>query len=108
MVAWSSSANFTASLERGMWRFVPEETITFGSGDYGPPWFVAAFLRYRAAGQTRIALVTHHHTWWPSSLVVLDGRGKEVGRFVNSGAIYSPPSLLESPSGPLLLVGGVR
>src|SRR5712692_1689213 len=90
-----------------MWRFEPKEMLTFGAGDYGPPWNIGAWSLHRTPGQTRIALAVNHNTWWPSSLVLLDHRGREVSRFVNSGQIYSL-AWLDAPSGPLLLAGGVR
>ncbi len=90
-----------------MWRFEPKEMLTFGAGDYGPPWVIGAWSLHRTPGQTRIALAVNHDTWWPSSLVLLDHRGQEVSRFVNSGQVYSM-AWLDTPSGPLLLAGGVR
>jgi hypothetical protein len=89
-----------------LWSFDPQGTITFGSGDYGPPWIIQRWLLYRAGGETRIALVVTHHVWWPSALVILDARGRELARYVNSGDILSLASM-ETPSGPLLLAGGV-
>ncbi len=90
-----------------MWRYEFHETLTFGSGDYGPPWNIGAWSLHRTPVQTRIALAVNHDTWWPSSLVLLEHRGQEVSRFVNSGQIYSM-AWLDTPSGPLLLAGGVR
>jgi hypothetical protein len=89
-----------------LWRFDPQYTITFGSGDYGPTWHILRWLLYRSGGETRIALVVTHHVWWPSALVILDARGQETARYVNSGDILSLSSM-DTPSGPLLLVGGV-
>jgi hypothetical protein len=89
-----------------LWSFDPQGTITFGSGDYGPPWIIQRWLLYRAGGETRIALVVTHHVWWPSALVILDARGRELARYVNSGHILSLTSM-DTPSGTLLLAGGV-
>jgi len=90
-----------------LWRFDFHETLTFGSGDYGPPWFISALLPYRAQEQPVIALVLHTGPWWPAVLLILDSRGQEVGRFVNSGNIFTLSSV-ETPSGSVLLAGGVR
>ncbi len=90
-----------------MWRYEFKETLTFGSGDYGPPWLIGAWLLHRASGHTRIALALQHNVWWPSLLVLLDDHGQEASRFVNSGVIYSM-AWLDTSSSPLLLAGGVR
>jgi hypothetical protein len=89
-----------------LWRFDPQDTIRFVSGDYGPPWYIQRWLVYRSGGETRIALVVTHHVWWPSALIILDAHGHELTRFVNSGDILSLSSM-DTPSGPLLLAGGV-
>jgi hypothetical protein len=89
-----------------LWRFEPRDKLTFGSGDYGPPWHIQRWLVYLSSGQTRIAVVFTHETWWPSVLVILDTRGHEIARYVNSGDILSLASM-DTPSGPLLLAGGV-
>jgi hypothetical protein len=89
-----------------LWKFDPQDTIRFVSGDYGPPWNIERYLLYRVGGETRIALVFTHQVWWPSILVILDAHGHELGRFVNSGDILTLTAA-QSPSGPLLLIGGV-
>lgn len=91
---------------RLLWRFDPQDTIRFVSGNYGPPWNIERYLLYQVAGETRIALVFTHQIWWPSILVILDARGQELGRYVNSGDILTLTSA-KSPAGPLLLIGGV-
>jgi hypothetical protein len=89
-----------------LWHFALRDTLTFGSGDYGPPWPICAWLMYGPPWQKRIALAVHHHTWWPSVVIVLDARGRELGRYVNSGYILTL-SAMETPARTLLLAGGL-
>ncbi|MBI1749865.1 MAG: helix-turn-helix domain-containing protein [Acidobacteria bacterium] len=98
---------FFTETGRLLWHFQPKEILTFASGDYGPPWPIRVWLVYHAAGHTRIAIVVHHNTWWPSVLWLFDGQARELGRFVNSGNIFALSSV-DTPAGPLLLAGGVR
>jgi hypothetical protein len=89
-----------------LWNFAPSYTLSYNSGDFGPPWHIRQWRIYRIGGEPRIAVVLTHETWWPSLIVVLDARGREVARFVNAGHIFSLASV-ESPSGTRLLAGGV-
>ncbi len=67
------------------WSVRPQDRFTFGAGEYGAPWGTGAVLGFRQAGAARIAWTAHHHTWWPSLLLVLDADGHVISRFVNSG-----------------------
>lgn len=96
---------FSAS-GRPLWNVTFKETLRFGAGKYGPPWRARHLAVHTMGNKTRIAWAINHHTWWPSVLLFLDGKGKEVGRFVHSGYLYSS-HLVNAPSGPLLLVGGI-
>ncbi|MBI1750771.1 MAG: helix-turn-helix domain-containing protein [Acidobacteria bacterium] len=107
MLANERELYFFTETGRLLWHFQPKEILTFGSGDYGPPWPIRVWLVYRAAAQTRIALVVHHNVWWPSMLHLLDGQGHELGRFVNSGNIFAL-AFMDTTAGPRLLAGGVR
>lgn len=89
-----------------LWHFEFREKLKFGAGDYESPWLIRVWKVFTHAGATRIALVLHHRPWWPSILLILDSRGQEVGRFVNSGIILTL-TRVERQSGSLLLVGGL-
>jgi hypothetical protein len=89
-----------------LWQFDPEEIMTFGNDAYGPPWYIRNWMLSRFAGQAKISIVVTHQTWFPSMLVTLDARGRELSRFVNSGDILSL-GMMEGPKGPLMLAGGV-
>jgi len=90
-----------------LWRFKPEETLTFGSGDYGPPWQIHTWLVRPGSEAATIALGADHDGWWPSVLTVLDSHGRELGKFVNSGQTFTI-AWMDSPQGLKLLAGGVR
>lgn len=90
-----------------LWNFNPQYVLSYRSGQFGPPWHIWQWLRYRTAGKVRVAVVLEHEAWWPSLVVVLDPQGHEVGRFVNSGNIFSVAAV-ESASQTFLLVGGVN
>jgi hypothetical protein len=70
-----------------LWRVTAQDTFRFTAGRYGPSWGTLPFLTYRVDGLTRIAWPVHHHTWWPSVLLVFDSSGRVVDRFVNAGWI---------------------
>lgn len=90
-----------------LWNFDPKYVLSYRLGDFGPPWHIWQWLTYRTAGRARVAIVLAHEVWWPSLVVVLDPQGHEVGRFVNSGNIFSLAAV-ESGSQTFLLVGGVN
>jgi hypothetical protein len=100
---------------RVMWSHRLDESVTFGSGTYDPPWHSPggppSLVRPQVAvfevdGRKRIAWAQVHHTWWPSILSVLDAAGRPVSRWVHSGGIYVV-TVGRTSTGPRLLVGGV-
>lgn len=89
-----------------LWQVAFEETLTFGTTGYAPPWPTEHVTAYPSQGPRRILWILHHHTWWPGVLLLLDSQGKVLGRFFNSGWILSV-NLLETASQRLLLAGGM-
>ncbi len=89
-----------------LWRFTPDDRLSFGEGDYRPPWGRAAWNVHRVPGNKRIVLAMTHEVWWPSLLILLDAQGRVVDRFVNSGWIYEW-YWVERAERSLLLVSGV-
>lgn len=86
------------------WSRGVEDRVTFGDGEYGPPWAAADLAVYRVGAEARIAWALHHFTWWPGLLVTYDAQGTRVGTFVNAGWIHAATP---SPDGRYLLVAGV-
>jgi hypothetical protein len=70
-----------------LWEKSIDTRLTFGAGDYDPPWLPDDILAFERDGKTLAALAVHHQTWWPSMLAVFDGRGAHLGSFVQSGWI---------------------
>jgi hypothetical protein len=99
-----SSFSHTGKVE---WKYRFSDTVQFGAGRFGPPWSIGASTVYQLEGQTRFALAFWHEVWWPSAVVILDGNGHEVGRFVNSGYVLQLEEM-ETRKGPLLLAEGIN
>jgi len=89
---------------RRLWTRQPSDTIGFASGAYAPPWNTVEMVPFQVNGETRIAWIQHHHTWWPSLLTILDTRGRQVSRFVNSGWLLAVNA---SVDGKTVVTGGV-
>jgi hypothetical protein len=80
-------------------RFAFDDRLTFGAGVYGAPWVFTDFREDDTSDSTRVALASHHYTWWPSIVTVLDETFQRRGTFVNAGWIervhwLSPDRLL--------------
>jgi hypothetical protein len=101
-----------------LWSRRLDETVSFGAGEFGPPWVgiqpaanqvpfrARAVLPFHVDGQLRIAWVQNHITWWPSILTVLDRLGSPLSKWVHSGVIYTLATTGGDESRQLL-VGGV-
>lgn len=89
---------------RKLWERQVEDTLTFGSDSYGPPWGPDDLSVYTVGGQPRVGWALHHHTWWPSILATFNGRGERVTSFVNSGWIRN---IVPTTDGRYLLAGGI-
>lgn len=84
------------------WSVEPSDTLAFGGGTYGAPWFSGAWTPMETGGVTRLVWALRHVTWWPSLLLTFDGDGRRLGTFVNAGWIHSI-----APLGDRLLISGV-
>lgn len=71
------------------WRIELDDRLTFGAGEFGPPWRVRDLALIRTAAGPRIAVAAHHDTWWPSFIATVDGQGSRHDRFVNAGWLVS-------------------
>jgi hypothetical protein len=58
---------------------------TFQGRAYDEPWALADFSVSDAFGRRRVAVASHHYTWWPSVVTILDERFQRESTFVNSG-----------------------
>ncbi|TAK16783.1 MAG: hypothetical protein EPO35_04645 [Acidobacteria bacterium] len=94
-----------SSSGRALWQRTLDDAVSFDGKEYAAPWFHDALIVYSVAGQARITLAAHHHIWWPDLIVTLDGTGKTLGTFVNTGWI---DQLVLSSDGRHLIATGVN
>jgi hypothetical protein len=67
-------------------RFAFDDAVRFGEQRFGPPWAITAFAVEPRAPR-RVALASHHWTWSPSLVTVLDAAGQRLGTFAHYGWI---------------------
>lgn len=72
-----------------LWQFAANDTLRFANAEYGPPWAIEQWSARTTPGSFAIAIAAHHFIHWPSMLIVLDGQGQNLGKFVNSGWIVA-------------------
>ena len=72
-----------------LWSRAPSTVLRFRDGEFGPPWQTGPVKVQRRNGEARILWAVHHHTWWPSMVLMMNAAGQEISRFVNSGWITS-------------------
>lgn len=89
-----------------LWTYTLDDTFLFGRSEFGPPWSVRTWFVNGTPVRSRIGIVVKHFVWWPSVLILLDGRGTVIGKYVNSGWIDAA-QWLDLPTGPVILAGGV-
>jgi len=70
-----------------LWKRSIDTRLTFGAGDFEPPWQPDDLLAFTNGGEPLAAWSVHHHTWWPSMLAVFDARGVRLGAFAQAGWI---------------------
>lgn len=66
-------------------RFTFDDRLQFGEGPYGPPWGLADYRAHGEGTAWRVAVVAHHHEWWPSVITILDREWKRRGTFAHGG-----------------------
>lgn len=88
------------------WKYRFSEPLRFGATTYSPP-FIARSVLVTGDDHKHVWVAYVHKLWWPSVLLKLDERGREVGRFVNAGYIYSLANV-RNTKGTFILAGGVN
>lgn len=74
------------------WEYTPDDRVHFGSGEYAGPWAAWNVFVVRTPDGFRIAWPVHHHTWWPSMLLLFDANGRRQTAFVHAGWIVNVAS----------------
>ncbi|MGI8617614.1 MAG: hypothetical protein ACR2L6_00810 [Gemmatimonadaceae bacterium] len=64
-----------------------DDTVSFESEAFGPPWALTSFAVNEGDGERSIAIAAHHYVWDPGLVTILDERLKRRGTFVNAGWI---------------------
>jgi hypothetical protein len=68
------------------WRFVPGRSVRTRIGRYEPPYLVENFLvSPLRPGSLRIVVSSHHLSWYPNQIAILDANGKLHGEYWHSG-----------------------
>ena len=70
---------------RLLWSHTPDDRLRFGTGEYSAPWVSWNLFVVRTARGPRVAWPVHHHTWWPSMLLLFDAAGARERLFVHPG-----------------------
>lgn len=89
-----------------LWTYRFDDTLTFGARNFAGPWSIPTFTVGGGPGPQSV-WVAARLLWWPSVVIKLDHRGREMGRFVQSGHVFSLGYLRTTP-GDFVLVGGVN
>lgn len=86
------------------WTHTPEDRWQFGDGEYAAPWKSSTVSVVRLARGVRVAWAVHHHTWWPSMLLLFDDRGNRELAYLNAGYLSDVGT---SADGRRLFVAGI-
>ena len=105
--SWEAPDVLYAFSNRGapLWQRELDGSVTYGGSRFDAPWRSLSVLHFTIDGVPRIAWTTHHQTWSPSILAVMDGTGRVRHRFVHNGWLSS---VRLSADGRHLLVAGTR
>lgn len=84
------------------WQQTLEQSVVYGGETYSGPWGSGPVIVQHATGGTRVVWATHHYTWWPAVIAMMDERGHVRARFMHPGWITAMRSL---PSDRVLIAG---
>jgi len=71
------------------WQYTPEDRVTFADQTYAGPWQSGPVAVQRQSRGGRIFWTTHHYTWWPALITMLDDHGTPLAAFIHPGWITS-------------------
>jgi hypothetical protein len=63
------------------------DRVSFHGQPYGAPWAITAFAVNPAGGEYSVAVTSHHYSWDPGLLTILDAEWRRHGTFVHAGWI---------------------
>lgn len=71
------------------WQHTPQDRLQFGSGEYTAPWSSWNLFVVQTLKGPRVVWPLHHHTWWPSILMLFDATGTRQTAFIHAGWIVN-------------------
>jgi hypothetical protein len=92
------------------WRYSVGRTVRTPSETFRPPYFLSFFLVLPPGkdGKRGLAVVTHHHTFYPAQVAVLSSNGALLGEYWHSGHFtHGELADLDGDHKPELLLLGV-
>lgn len=75
------------------WQQTLEQSVVYGGETYGGPWGSGPVIVQKGSRGTRVVWATHHYTWWPAVVAMLDREGYVRGRFMHPGWITAMHAL---------------
>ena len=69
------------------WQQSVEQSVVYGGETYGGPWGSGPVVVQQSSRGPRIVWATHHYTWWPAVVAMLDPGGQVRARFLHPGWI---------------------
>jgi len=93
------------------WRFVPGRTVSTPADTVAPPYLVNSFMVLPAGenGTRRIAVASHHLSFYPAQIVVLSDRNVPLGEYWHSGHLgYNREADVDGDGRVELLLTGVN
>ncbi|HEX4811686.1 MAG TPA: hypothetical protein VFV66_02895 [Nonomuraea sp.] len=84
------------------WQQTLEQSVVYGSETYAGPWGSGPVIVQKGSTGTRVVWATHHYTWWPAVVAMIDRDGYVRGRFMHPGWITAMHAL---PADRIVLAG---
>jgi hypothetical protein len=88
------------------WVVTSNRTFACRADKFDTPWQIRAMAVFEDAGKTRVWISWVHHTWWPSFVEEVDGRGTQTLRYTQAGWVTALTHW-QTPTGAYLVAAGV-
>jgi hypothetical protein len=93
------------------WRFTAGRAVSDAMTDFSPGYFIERFLVLKDPGEIhpRIYVTSHHHSFYPNQVAVLDHQGKVLAEYWHSGHLpYVAAADMDGDGIQDLILGGVN
>jgi hypothetical protein len=88
------------------WVVTSHRTFACRAETFDAPWQIRSMAVFEDAGKTRVWVSWVHHTWWPSFVEEVDGRGGQTLRYTQAGWVTALTHW-QTPAGAYLVAAGV-